>query len=227
MENELILRPQEENRLVALKTSPENYCKTLRPKKIEDVFLSNEPAIGTIIRKFGEPQARAVLVILVADALDFFNVGNTMTAMQVITTVDLIIEEYPYMKTDDFKLCFKNAMKMKYGENYNRIDGSIIMGWLREYNKERCIIADEQSWNEHKSNISENGSSAIGLCYEEYRKELEIKAASGDKEAIEALELSNSISASIIERKFARQKKYLEEFDKKLNDERNNNLLEY
>ena len=56
-----------------------------------------------------------------------------MSATQVATTVDLIIEEYPYMKTDDFKLCFKNAMKMKYGENYNRIDGSIIMGWLREY----------------------------------------------------------------------------------------------
>ena len=65
-----------------------------------------------------------------------------MSATQVATTVDLIIEEYPYMKTDDFKLCFKNAMKMKYGENYNRIDGSIIMGWLREYNKERCAVAD-------------------------------------------------------------------------------------
>lgn len=129
-----------------------------------------------------------------------------MSAMQVITTVDLIIEEYPYMKTDDFKLCFKNAMKMKYGENYNRIDGSIIMGWLREYNKERCATADNQSWNEHKANISENGKPSIGLCYEEYRKELEEKAALGDKEALEALELSNSISTSIIERKFANKR---------------------
>lgn len=77
-----------------------------------------------------------------------------MSATQVATTVDLIIEEYPYMKTDDFKLCFKNAMKMKYGENYNRIDGSIIMGWLREYNKERCAVADNQSWNTHKAKLS-------------------------------------------------------------------------
>ena len=110
MENELILRPQEENRLAVLRTSPKNYCKALCPKKVEDVFQSDEPSIGTIIRKFGEPQARAVLVILIADALEFFNVGNPMSATQVATTVDLIIEEYPYMKTDDFKLCFKNAV---------------------------------------------------------------------------------------------------------------------
>ena len=94
---------------------------------------------------------------------------NLLLAPQVATTVDLIIEEYPYMKTDDFKLCFKNAMKMKYGENYNRIDGSIIMGWLREYNKERCAVADNQSWNTHKAKLSGETSFTSGLSYEEYR----------------------------------------------------------
>ena len=167
MENELILRPQEENRLAVLRTSPKNYCKALCPKKVEDVFQSDEPSIGTIIRKFGEPQARAVLVILIADALEFFNVGNPMSATQVATTVDLIIEEYPYMKTDDFKLCFKNAMKMKYGNIYNRIDGQVIMSWLREYNKERCAVADNQSWNFHKENLSEEVNYTSGLSYEQ------------------------------------------------------------
>ena len=205
MENELILRPQEENRLVDLKTSPEKYCETLRPKKVEDVFLSNEPAIGTIIRKLGEPQARAILVILIADALAFFNVVNTMSDTQVAMTVDLIIEEYPYMKTDDFKLCFKNAMKMKYGESYNRIDGQVIMGWLREYNKERCAVADNQSWNFHKENLSEEVNYTSGLSYEEYRNELKLRVEQGDEEAAKALSLSNEIISYLNKRENGKQ----------------------
>lgn len=158
------------------------------------MFVSSEPAIGTIIRVFGEPQARAVLVLLIADALEFFNVSNPMSAKQVAITVDLIIEEYPYMKTDDFKLCFKNAMKMKYGENYNRIDGSVIMRWLKEYNKERCAVADNQSWNTHKANFSEEAKSTDGLFYDEYRSELERRVNEGDEEAAKALNLSNEIA---------------------------------
>ena len=145
MENELILLPQEENRLAALRTSPEQYCKGINPKTVDDVFLSLEPSIGTIIKECGEIKARAAVVYLIADALEFFNASETMSDTQVVTTVDLIIEEYPYMKTDDIKLCFKNAMKMKYGKLYNRIDGSIIMSWFHEYNKERCAVADNQS----------------------------------------------------------------------------------
>ena len=212
MENELILRPQEENRLAVLRTSPKNYCKALCPKKVEDVFQSDEPSIGTIIRKFGEPQARAVLVILIADALEFFNVSNTMSATQVATTVDLIIEEYPYMKTDDFKLCFKNAMKMKYGENYNRIDGSIIMGWLREYNKERCAIADSQSWNEHKSHMADEQRTTNGMFYEEYREELKKRALSGDKSAINALRMSDELIAELNRKRYEGLEKKPSEF---------------
>ncbi len=128
-----------------------------------------------------------------------------MSATQVATTVDLIIEEYPYMKTDDFKLCFKNAMKMKYGENYNRIDGSIIMGWLREYNKERCAIADNQSWNNHKANLSEETSYTTGLSYEEYRNELERRVEEGDEEAVNALRISNEITSYLNKRKNGKQ----------------------
>lgn len=215
MENELILLPQEENRLITLKNSPEQYCATLRPRTVEDVFLSSEPAIGTILQKFGEPEARAILVFLIADVLEFFNVGNTMSATQVATTVDLIIEEYPYMKTDDFKLCFKNAMKMKYGENYNRIDGSIIMGWLREYNKERCAVADNQSWNEHKAYRAEIQKPISGMFYSDYRRELERKASFGDKCAKNALRLSDDIIAKLTVKKYEKQKKILEEFYKK------------
>lgn len=111
--------------------------------------------IGTIIKNLGETKARAAVVYLLADALEFFNAAETMSDVQVAMTVDLIIEEYAYMKLDDIKLCFKNAMKMKYGKIYNRIDGQVIMSWFKEYNKERCSTADNQSYNEHKAHNAE------------------------------------------------------------------------
>ena len=212
MENELILLPQEESRLVALKTSPEQYCKMLRPKTIEDVFLSSEPAIGTITKILGETKSRAAVVFLLADGLVFFNATETMSDVQVAITVDLIMEEYPYFKMDDLKLCFKNAMKMKYGRIYNRIDGQVIMSWLREYNKERCAAADTQSWNEHKSHIEDELKPMSGMFYEEYRTELEKRAASGDESAINALRISNSLMDELAKRKFEKHKMQLEEF---------------
>ena len=187
----------------------------LRPKTVNEVFLSNEPAIGTITRMLGETKARAAVVLLIADALEFFNSSETMSDVQVATTVDLIMEEYPYMKTDDLKLCFKNAMKMKYGSIYNRIDGQVIMNWLRQYNKERCAVADTLSWNEHKAHLAEEGRAISGMFYEEYRAELEKRALSGDETAINALKLSDGLVGELNRRMYERQKKDLEDFYKK------------
>lgn len=195
---------------------PEQYYKNLNPKRVEDVFLSFEPSIGTIIKECGEVKARAAVVYLLADALEFFNASDTMSDIQVAMTVDLIMEEYPYMKTDDIKLCFKNAMKMKYGQLYNRIDGSIIMSWFREYNKERCAVADNQSWDEHKAHRCEDAKPTNGLFYESYLEELKEKADNGDKDASEALSRSNEITSYLTRKKFEKQRLSLQAFRDKL-----------
>lgn len=179
---------------------------------MNDVFLSTEPDIGTITKYLGETKARAAVVYLLADALEFFNASETMSDTQVAMTVDLILEEYPYMKTDDIKLCFKNAMKMKYGRLYNRIDGQIIMGWFREYNKERCSVADNQSWNEHKSLISLEANTEDGVFYEEYIGLLQKKADSGDENAKKTLENTGWVKREIDKRTLEKKKADLEAF---------------
>ena len=168
------------------------------------------PALSTLRRERGEATARAVLVLIVNDMLDFFNAD--MNDRQVATTVDLILEEYPYMQADDITLCFRRAMKGKYGKLYNRIDGQIIMGWLREYNRERCTAASEQSYNEHKAYLSEEAKPTQGIFYAEYRAGLERRANGGDQEAKRLLDLSDGLIAELEKRKHDRVKENLERF---------------
>ena len=196
MGKEIILR-QTENRLVALKTSPKQYFSALCPKRIEDVFSSNEPSIISIKSIHGETVARATVSYLLSEALEFFNVKETMSDVQVAITVDLILEEYPYLQTDDLKLCFKNAMKLKYGQIYNRIDGQIIMSWLKTYDVERAEKADIDSYNKHKDIVSKEEG---GLYYDEYLAEIEKRADQGDEEAIKALEFSGIVKKMLCKR---------------------------
>ena len=170
------------------------------------------PALATISREQGEAKARAVLVLILSDALEFFNASETMNDRQVAVTVDLILEEYPYMQADDITLCFRNAMKGRYGKLYNRIDGQVIMGWLREYNRERCTLASEQSYNEHKARLSDEARPTDGIFYAEYRAELQRKADGGDEEARRRLELSDATKAELQRRKLDRIKEDLERF---------------
>lgn len=166
----------------------------LCPRKVEDVFLSKEPSVGAIFKSKGQTVARAVVSYLITEALEFFSVKETMSDTQIAFTADLILEEYPYFQVDDLKLCFRNAMKLKYGEVYNRIDGQVIMKWLKIYNQERCSVADIQSYNEHKKLLSEEKKATDGIFYADYRAELEHRAALGDAEAKNALEMSDSIN---------------------------------
>lgn len=169
------------------------------------------PAIATLRREKGEAVARAVLVLILNDMLNFFNAGNDMNDTQVATTVDFILEEYPYMKTDDITLCFRNAMKGKYGNLYNRIDGQVIMGWLRAYNSERCMAAQATSENESKTRKQGENS----VSYMQYFDMIREKAANGDKEALKAMNNAFSINKLMKGDRTARLKKRLEDFDRK------------
>ena len=174
-----------------MRTSPKEYLLAMNPRHIEDVVDSPVPSVITIVKECGENVARAALVIIITELLSFFNVENTMSVQQVATTISLLMDEYYYLKLDDFKMCFKRVMLGKYGKVYNRIDGQMILEWVHTYLKERTEVADELSYNAHKA--SKNTPFAQGLFYGEYRKQLEEQAAAGDEEAKKRLAMSDSI----------------------------------
>jgi hypothetical protein len=124
------------------------YYNALRPKTLSDVFSSPSCSIAIMNKEFGEVHLRAFMVKVLNQLVDYFSVGKTMGATQIAQTADLIIEEFYYLKPDDFKLCFNRAKKGLYGKVYDRIDGLVIFEWLNGYVGERLDAAQEETIRE-------------------------------------------------------------------------------
>lgn len=96
-------------------------------------------------------KARAVIVLIINDVVQFFNVGKTMNDNQVAQTADLILDNFGYLKIEDFKYCFSLAKMGHFGQVYDRLDGQIILSWLSKYEDERCEFCAEANYQKHLS----------------------------------------------------------------------------
>lgn len=156
-----------------------------------DVFKSLEECeltIKVIEREFGESYLNAILVKAMVQFLNFYSVNNSMDAYQIADTINLITETYPYYSLEDFKLFFKNAKKGMYSDVYGRIDGSVILMWLRKYDLNRAEEAKNISIRSQEAFKRNSDAESIikGTPYEEYLK-IKERARNGDKEAIREL----------------------------------------
>jgi hypothetical protein len=129
---------------------PEQYYSSLTPRRIEDVLDSPVCTVGACIRASGREKAKALMELILLDLTRFFNVSQSMNAGQVTATAEMILEDYAYLKIDDFKLCFNRAKKGSFGPVY-RMDGNVILSWIGQYAKERVSAADEMNYARHVS----------------------------------------------------------------------------
>lgn len=73
-----------------------------------------------------------------------------MTGGQLVETVSLIVKHYGHFKPEDFKLCFEEVKKGTYGPLYDRIDGQMIMSWLKQYDEQRDYAIAEINSNRNE-----------------------------------------------------------------------------
>ena len=121
----------------------------MHPKTIEDVFNSPTCSIAKFKAEAGETKARALMVYILADTIQALNVGKTMNDIQIARTSDLILDEFFYLKPEDFKLCFDRALMGKYGVAFDRLDTQIVFSWLYKYCTDRAEKADDSSYQDH------------------------------------------------------------------------------
>jgi len=105
------------------------------------------------------------LVLILNDLIDFFNVGNSMNASQIVATSEIILQIYGQMNIDDFKLCFTNAKRGMYGQVY-RIDGNVILSWIEKYLSERMNFAENRSYSQHLQNKSTERNDKLYTDYQ-------------------------------------------------------------
>lgn len=153
---------------------PEKYWNSINPKTIKDVFDAPEVGLATISKELGEIKLKAMMVIWMDSFINFYSTTGTMDKFQVADTINLIIDEYPHYTMYDFKLFFKRAKLGYYGEVYGRIDGSVILSWLRKYDIQRDTAAMEASIKEQER-YKELGkrTPSKGVFYQEYLKRKE------------------------------------------------------
>lgn len=175
MENEIaitgILPQTKQQAVTLLKASPMLYWESINPKTMQDVFQSPAVGLATIRNEIGEQKLQAIMVKWLNSFISFYSTNGTMDAYQVADTINLIIDAYPYYTMYDFKLFFKLAKLGYYGEVYGRIDGSVILSWLRKYDIQRDTEAMELSIKEQEQYKElMNRPQQQGMFYQEYLK---------------------------------------------------------
>ena len=129
---------------------------------------------------------------MLSEVTEFFNIPEKMSQKQIGLTVDLILEDYYFLKPDDLRLCFRNAMKGYYGRVYNRIDGQVILSWLKQYSDDRLAVAEQHSQSD-AGKLKEKEQSPGGMFREDYIDRLREQAALGNEGAKAALEAADSL----------------------------------
>ncbi|MDR1879413.1 MAG: hypothetical protein LBQ78_00570 [Tannerellaceae bacterium] len=111
--------------------------------RFEDIFSSGLPSIGNIRRRYGYDFTQAYIEIWIVNLREFINVGKKMNDEQTRETASLILDTYPFMNLADIHFIFKSAKLGRFGKQYDRLDGQLILSWFEEHFGKRCNAAAE------------------------------------------------------------------------------------
>lgn len=156
----------------------------LKTSSVSTMVAAQTPTLARIKNEASETDARALLYIAICEVCDFFNVGKNMNDTQIAVTVDLILESFWHLRLEEIKFCFRRAMKRE--KLFDRLDGNIIIGWLRDYDAERTEEAMRISDQEARQQINEIKIAPSAIDFGEYLTLLGERAKT-DKKAAEQL----------------------------------------
>ena len=116
---------------------------------------SNCKSLAYIKKHEGVESVKRLLTNAIDQLQTYFSLERIMTPYQIEMSVEIIEENFYYFSPEDFRKCFRGAMSGKYGKIYNRLDGAVIMEWLRAYDIERTEIIVQEQMQKQKDEAKE------------------------------------------------------------------------
>lgn len=164
--------------LQRLKALPERYYAVITAEKPEDPRQPTALTVATINRGLGRDGAMLALAIAIKEVRDFFNVKGNMTEGQIALTAELILDNPGFydLSLGNIKACFRQ--KMIEAKLYDRLDGNIIIGWLKEFKNEMADFCYQANLEREKEEADSSG-----VSFEIYLKMLSERAENGDLNA--------------------------------------------
>lgn len=152
--------------------SPEKSLKAITATTAIEAYKSVSAPIATL-GAFSPQTVQALLTTLINDLADYLNIGKNLTGPQVVQTVNLIRsdKDLASFKIEDFKVCFDEMKRGKYGKFYDRLDGQIIFECLYKYANERADAVENISIQGHQDNGADERKKVINPVIAEVLKQ--------------------------------------------------------
>lgn len=179
-----------------LLTQPIEYFRSLPVKTIQDAIESDSKLIVALKKELPTLVFESVLVRILGNVIEFFNITNTMNEIQLAETVTLVADKFYFLKLADLKI-WSNGIKsgnyLQFNNNkmFNRIDGQIIILSLSEYCEERIATSERININKHKEVMDKNENYIIKVGNNF------VRSVEEDFEPVEKRELATAYTFSV------------------------------
>lgn len=113
------------------------------------VFEKKTPSLVSIKRVYGKEWVINYIAAWLVDLNENTHVKTKMTPSQMDFIAERIYDTYS-LRLADLTLFFRSVKEGVYGNFYENLSREKIMGWIAEYYKERCEIAEMYSQSSHE-----------------------------------------------------------------------------
>lgn len=132
-----------------------------------------QPNQISLLRKEDKKGLQNLMIFLLDNLAESFNVKSSFSAVQLFECATLIIEEFWMLRPEEVLYCFKRAKLGAYGPVYNKLDIQTIMIWLRTYLDEERLQAVEKMNTQYKKQEMEGPQVDILAAYEKEKAHVE------------------------------------------------------